>query len=215
MQKKIVILLGAPGSGKGTQAQRLAGKLHIPHISTGDLFRYNLKNNTALGKKAKAYMEAGALVPDELVLEMLFDRVVQSDAANGYLLDGFPRTIPQARALETTLDGQGKIVVLNLEVGDTEIVRRVTGRVTCNRCGKIYHKFFSPPHQENQCDACSGPLYQRSDDTADVVKERLRVYHDQTEPLVEYYSDKGVLSTVDGTMSPDQVFNKLLFSIGV
>lgn len=206
---KVVILLGPPGSGKGTQAVRLTKELGIPHISTGDLFRENMSKDTELGKRAKSYINSGKLVPDELVLEMLFDRVSRPDAANGYLLDGFPRTLPQAEALDKHLGMNTNLVVLDLEVPDEVIVKRAEGRLTCKGCGSVYNRHFSPPAKEGVCDKCGGELIQRPDDRAEVVQERLRVYHNQTKPLVEYYAKKGVLSHVDGTQSPDQVFEAL------
>ena len=207
--QKVIILLGPPGSGKGTQAVRLSKELGIPHISTGDLFRENMSKNTELGKRAKGYIEAGKLVPDEVVLEMLFDRVSQSDTARGYLLDGSPRTIPQAEAIAKFLSPQVELIVLNLEVPDEAIIKRAEGRLTCKQCGNVYNRYFSPPAKEGVCDKCGGPLLQRSDDKAEVVQERLRVYHAQTKPLIEFYSKQGVLVSVDGTKSPDEVFKSL------
>lgn len=207
--KKVVILLGPPGSGKGTQAVRLSKELGIPHISTGDLFRENFSKNTPLGQKAKSYMDKGQLVPDELVLEMLFDRVAKPDSAHGYLLDGFPRTIPQAEALDKYL-GSTKVLALDLQVRDEAIMKRITGRLTCKQCGHIYNRFFSPSATDGQCDKCGGELTQRSDDSEAVVTERLKVYHLQTEPLIEFYSKKGVLFHVNGEDQPDVVFKNLL-----
>lgn len=208
--QKVLILLGPPGSGKGTQAVRLSKEIGIPHISTGDLFRDNLSRNTELGKKAKAYMEGGKLVPDELVLEMLFDRVSQPDCVNGYLLDGFPRTVPQAEALDKHLGKNVQVIALNLLVRDELIIKRIAGRLTCKKGGHIYNSFLSPPKNKEICDACGGELIQRSDDAPEVVKERLRVYHDQTAPLVKFYGDKGVLIDINGENAPDIVFNDLL-----
>lgn len=206
---KVVILLGPPGSGKGTQAVRLTKELGIPHISTGDLFRENISKDTELGRRAKAYTNAGKLVPDELVLDMLFDRVSRPDCDQGYLLDGFPRTLAQAEALDKHLAPHTRLIVLNLEVPDELIVKRAEGRLTCKACGNIHNRYFSPPIQEGKCDKCRGELIQRPDDRAEVVQERLRVYHEQTKPLVEYYNKKKVLIRVDGTKSPDQVFDSL------
>lgn len=208
-QVKVVILLGPPGSGKGTQAVRLTKELGIPHISTGDLFRENISKDTELGKRAKTFMNAGKLVPDEVVLDMLFDRVSRPDCAKGYLLDGFPRTLPQAEALDKHLAANTDLIVLDLEVPDEMIVKRAEGRLTCKSCGSVYNKYFSPPAKEGVCDKCGGELVQRPDDKAEVVQERLRVYHDQTQPLVAYYDKKGVLTRVDGTKSPDEVFEAL------
>lgn len=208
--QKVVILLGPPGSGKGTQAVRLSKELGIPHISTGDLFRENLKQNTDLGKKAKGFMDQGQLVPDELVLEMLFDRVSKPDCAKGYLLDGFPRTIPQAEALDRRLSPQADVVALHLQVADESIIKRMAGRLTCKKCGHIQHKDTSPPKQEGICDKCGGELYQRPDDAREVVEERLKVYHKQTKPLIQYYQKKGILAEVNGENAPDIVFKDLL-----
>lgn len=206
--KRVVILLGPPGSGKGTQAVRLSKALAIPHISTGDLFRENLSKNTDLGKKAREYMDKGQLVPDEVVLDMLFARVAQPDCANGYLLDGFPRTIAQAEALDRHI-GKNSLVALNLEVSDDAILKRMAGRLTCKGCGQIYNRFLAPSQVEGKCDKCGGELYQRTDDNLAVVEERLRVYHKQTKPLIEYYDKKKVLKTVNGEQAPDQVFSDL------
>lgn len=208
--KTVIILLGPPGSGKGTQAGGLTKELGIPHISTGDLFRENISKGTELGKKAKAYIDAGKLTPDELVIDMLFDRVAKPDCAKGYLLDGFPRTIPQAEALDAKLDKNSKLVVLNLNVSDELIFKRIEGRLSCKNCGHIHNKYFSAPAKEGICDKCGSPLVQRSDDKAEVVKERLRVYHEQTEPLVSYYSKKGVLANVNGESAPEVVAKELL-----
>lgn len=208
--QQVVILLGPPGSGKGTQAVRLSKELGIPHISTGDLFRYNISQNTDLGKRAKTYMDKGQLVPDEVVLDMLFDRVSQADSSKGYLLDGFPRTIPQAKALDIHLGSGVKVTALNLEVSDDAIFKRMAGRLTCKNCGNIQNKFLAPPAKEGVCDKCGGELYQRSDDAPEVVRERLRVYHEQTKPLISYYGKKGVLVNVNGENSPDAVFQELL-----
>jgi adenylate kinase len=214
-EMKVVILLGPPGSGKGTQAVRLTKELKIPHISTGDLFRENISQNTELGKRAKSYMDAGKLVPDEVVLDMLFDRVSKPDSANGYLLDGFPRTLPQAEALDKHLASNTHLIVLDLEVPDEMIVKRAEGRLTCKGCGAVYNRYFNPPAKEGVCDKCGGELVQRPDDKAEVVQERLRVYHTQTQPLVDYYAKKGVLKRIDGTKSPDEVFNSLNVALGL
>ena len=208
----VVILLGGPGAGKGTQAARLSENLGLAHISTGDLFRENLKNDTELGKQARGYMDSGKLVPDELVLEMLFDRVGAPDCAAGYLLDGFPRTEPQAEALEAAL-GDTRPRVLNLEVADEVIVQRASGRRLCRGCSAIWHATFNPPATEGVCGACGGELYQREDDQEEVVRERLSVYHAQTAPLVEFYSSRGLLVGVDGEQSPDDVNEALVVAL--
>lgn len=207
---RVVILLGPPGSGKGTQAVRLTKELGIPHISTGDLFRENIGNGTELGKKAKSYMDAGKLVPDEVVLDMLFDRVSRPDCAKGYLLDGFPRTIPQAEALDKFLKGKAELVVINLDVPDEAIVKRISGRLTCKDCGNIQNRYFSPPTEDGKCDLCGGELTQRADDKPEVVMERLRVYHAQTAPLVDFYSKQKVLTTINGQNNPETVYQDLL-----
>lgn len=209
----VVILLGPPGSGKGTQAVRLAKELKIPHISTGDLFRENIGQNTELGKKAKSYMDAGQLVPDPLLLEMLMDRVSRPDSAHGYLLDGSPRTIPQAEAIDQYLKGKARVIVINLDVPDEAIVKRIAGRVTCKDCGNIQNLYFSPPKEEGKCDLCGGPMTQRKDDTPEVVKERLRVYHAQTAPLVDYYSKQGNLVTINGQNDPEVIYQQILQAV--
>ena len=201
----IIILLGAPGAGKGTQALRLCAARSMPHVSTGDLFRANLAKATPIGLKAKEYMDAGKLVPDEVVVDMLVERVAAPDCRDGYLLDGFPRTLDQAKALEPRLFPDDSLRVVKIEVSDETIVKRASGRLLCRSCGNIQHLQFSPPKTEGVCDVDGGELYQRKDDAPEVVRERLRVYHDQTEPLVRYYTEKGLLETIDGERSPDEV----------
>jgi adenylate kinase len=210
--QRVLILLGPPGSGKGTQAARLSKELKLPHISTGDLFRENISKNTSLGQKAKTFMDAGKLVPDALVLDMVYDRVAQPDCVNGYILDGFPRTIPQAEALDSHLQGV-HLKVLNLAVPDEAILKRITGRMTCQQCGNIQHTEFSPPKIAGQCDKCGGALVQRKDDNPETVKERLRVYHAQTAPLIDYYTKQGKLTEIDGQKAPDEVFQALVKAI--
>lgn len=205
-----VILLGPPGAGKGTQASRLSRELGLPHVSTGDLFRENLAKGTPLGQKARGYMEAGQLVPDDLVLEMLFSRVGGPDCREGYLLDGFPRTRPQAEALAKRLPASWTLRVLLLQVPDDILVERATGRLVCQRCGNVHHQTFSPPKQTNVCDACGGGLERREDDREPVVRERLAVYRRQTEPLVAYYTEQGLLDAIDGTHGPERVFQDLV-----
>lgn len=208
-KKKILIFLGPPGSGKGTQASRLSKYLEIPHISTGDLFRENIKNETDLGKKVKAIIDSGRLVPDELVLDMLFDRVGHADCAGGYILDGFPRRVSQAEALQKRLSADEEILALNLQVPDDVIVERLTGRLTCSSCGSVFHKKYNPPKQQGICDRCGGELIQRTDDTEAVVRERLRVYQEETQPLIEFYEIQNLLVNINGDQSPDTVFSIL------
>ena len=207
-----MILLGAPGAGKGTQAKRLSAWAGLAHVSTGDLFRENIGNDTELGRKAKGYMDAGQLVPDELVLDMLFDHVAQPACAAGYILDGFPRTLPQAEALTARLAAapdSPEVRVLDIRVSDDRIVDRIAGRLLCKSCGNIQHKTSAPPAKDGVCDECGGELHQRADDRAEVVQERLAVYHEQTAPLVRYYEEQGLLESVDGERAPDEVFESL------
>ena len=205
---QILLLLGAPGAGKGTQAKRLSVSAQLPHISTGDLFRENMSRETELGQRAKGYMESGQLVPDALVIEMLFDRVARADCAKGYLLDGFPRTLPQAEALEQAISevGGADLVAVNFRVPDSVIVDRASGRLLCKDCGNIHHAQHMPPSVAGVCDKCGGELESRKDDQPEVVLKRLAVYHEQTAPLVEYYSSRGALIEIDGQRSPEEVF---------
>lgn len=203
-----IVMLGAPGAGKGTQAKRIAKACKIPHISTGDIFRANIKAETELGKKAKAFMDRGALVPDEITIGMLMDRIHEADCKEGYVLDGFPRTIPQAENLTAALAKEGEAIdaAINIEVPDENIVSRMSGRRACLSCGATYHVRFNPPREENVCDGCGKELVLRADDEPETVKKRLEVYHAQTEPLIAYYRAAGVLRAVDGTKDMDQVF---------
>jgi adenylate kinase len=203
-----VILLGPPGAGKGTQAVRIAENFGIPHISTGDILRANVREGTALGIEAKRFMDAGDLVPDEVIIGMVGDRLTEPDAAEGFLFDGFPRTVPQAVALEELLVGRETPldVVLRLAVAKDEVVERLTGRRTCSQCGRIFHLRFDPPADANRCDDCNGELQQRDDDTEDVVLNRLEVYASQTEPLEHFYWERGLLRDVEATGTPDEVF---------
>lgn len=205
----VVILLGPPGAGKGTQAARLSSARGIAHIATGDLFRENLKHGTELGARAKAYIDAGQLVPDDLVIDMLFDRVAKPDCKAGYLLDGFPRTIAQAEALERRLGVASKPIVLSLRVPETKLIERLTERRTCKQCGHTHHLRFAPPKVEGRCDKCAGELYQRSDDSVEVVQKRLQVYKQQTQPLESFYDQRGLLRVVDGDRSESDVFREL------
>ena len=211
-----LIMLGAPGAGKGTQAARVAAELQIPHISTGDIFRANIKNGTELGKKAKAFMDAGKLVPDELTCDLVADRIAKDDCANGFILDGFPRTIPQAEALDKVLVSRGEKVdyAVNIDVPDEAIISRMSGRRACVTCGATYHIQFNPPKKEGICDNCGGELILREDDKPETVKTRLNVYHEQTQPLIDFYQAKGVLVTVDGTQALNDVFKAVLAKIG-
>lgn len=205
----IIILLGPPGSGKGTQAKRLNSRYNIPQISTGDLFREHISKGTSIGIKAKEYIQAGQLVPDEIVLGMLFDRVNQPDCSRGYLLDGFPRTVPQAEQLFTKLNVNSKILVLCLEVLDDEIVKRATKRLVCRECGAIYNTETALPKKDLICDVCNGTVYRRPDDFEEVIRQRLRVYHNQTRPLVNYYQDKGLLAAFNGEQNPEELYEQL------
>ena len=207
-----LILLGAPGSGKGSQALRLKDELKIPHISTGDMLRAAKESGTELGKKAAEYMSKGMLVPDEVVIGLVKDRVSQPDCKNGFLLDGFPRTIAQAEALDAMLAEMSMELtdVVEIAVPDEKIVPRITGRRSCPVCKKPYHVIFTPPKKENICDECNVELIQRSDDTEEAVKERLSVYHKQTAPLIDYYKNKNILKTVDGDQSIDDVYSSIL-----
>lgn len=206
-----IVMLGAPGAGKGTQAKMIAEKYQIPHISTGDIFRSNIKNGTELGKEAKTYMDKGELVPDELTVRILLDRVAQPDCEKGYVLDGFPRTIPQAEVLDQELTKRKEKIdyAINVEVPDENIVRRMSGRRACVSCGATYHLVHIPPKKEGLCDKCGNELILRDDDKEETVKNRLGVYHDQTQPLIEYYGGKGVLHSVDGTADMMDVFKNI------
>ncbi len=211
-----IIMLGAPGAGKGTQAKKIAEKYSIPHISTGDIFRANIKNGTELGQKAKTYMDQGLLVPDELVVDLVVDRVNQDDCVNGYVLDGFPRTIPQAEALDKALKELGQKIdyAINVEVPDENIVNRMSGRRACVDCGATYHIAYAPTSKEGICDKCGGGLILRDDDKPETVTKRLAVYHEQTRPLISFYADKHVLYTVDGTQNMEQVFEAITKILG-
>ena len=211
-----IIMLGAPGAGKGTQAKQIAAKYEIPHISTGDIFRANIKNGTELGKKAKEYMDQGLLVPDELTCDLVMDRISQDDCANGFVLDGFPRTIPQAEALDTALakiDAKMDFAI-DVDVPDSHIVNRMSGRRACLNCGATYHITASPPKQEGICDTCGKELVLRDDDKPETVQKRLDVYHDQTQPLIDYYQKQGILKSVDGTMPMEDVFAGIVEILG-
>ncbi len=211
-----IVMLGAPGAGKGTQAQMIAEKYGLPHVSTGDIFRANIKNGTELGKEAKTYMDKGLLVPDELTVKILMDRVAKEDCKNGYVLDGFPRNIPQAEVLDKALTELGDKIdyAIDVEVPDENIIKRMSGRRACTSCGATYHVEYVPPKKEGICDNCGEPLVLRDDDKEETVKNRLNVYHEQTQPLIEYYTKKNVLKTVDGTRDMQKVFEDITKILG-
>lgn len=204
---KYIILLGPPASGKGTQAARLKDALALTHVASGDLFRENLKNNTELGRQAKVYMDRGELVPDEITIAMVMERLSRPDCAGGALLDGFPRTIAQAEALDRALQTAGHSIgrVLNIQVPDEALVERVSGRWICRTCGESYHIVYNPPQQAGICDNDGGELYQRDDDLPETVRRRLAVYHNQTSPLIAYYGAQGILIDIDGNRAIDEV----------
>jgi adenylate kinase len=210
-----LIFLGPPGAGKGTQAQRLRDDFHLPYIATGDMLRAHVKNETELGRKAKAHMDAGGLVPDELVIAMLSERLQEADTGDGFILDGFPRTIPQADALTAELERLGRRItaVLLIDVPDDVLVERISGRRVCVKAGHNYHVKYDPPKHEGICDQDGSRLIQRDDDKPDVVRERLKTYHDQTEPLIAYYDERGLLRRFDGTRSPDEVHGHIRATI--
>ena len=211
-----IIMLGAPGAGKGTQAKKIADKYQIPHISTGDIFRANIKNGTELGMKAKTYMDQGLLVPDELVVDLVVDRLAQEDCVNGCVLDGFPRTIPQAECLDAALAAKGEAIdyAVDVDVPDENIINRMGGRRACVACGATYHIVHIPTKVEGVCDRCGESLILRDDDKPETVKKRLDVYHAQTQPLIDYYTAKNVLRTVDGTQEMDAVFQSIVDILG-
>ena len=211
-----IIMLGAPGAGKGTQAKMISEKYGLPHVSTGDIFRANIKNGTALGMEAKQYMDKGLLVPDELTVKILLDRVAQDDCKNGYVLDGFPRTIPQAEVLEDALSKLGDKVdyAINVDVPDENIINRMSGRRACVTCGATYHIEYAAPKQEGVCDKCGSELILRDDDKPETVKARLSVYHEQTQPLIDFYKSRNVLKEVDGTVSMQEVFDSIVAILG-
>jgi len=213
----ILILLGPPGAGKGTQAALVSQGAGVAHVATGDLFRENIRNQTELGMQAKAFVDKGALVPDDLTVRMLLDRLDRPDTRKGALLDGFPRTVEQARALDEALKQRGQAVdkVLYINVGEEEVVRRLAGRWTCRQCGAVYHQAFSPPKQAGKCDQCGGELYQRDDDKPETVRNRLSVFNQQTAPLIDYYKGQGKLLEVNGEQDADAVGRDLLKAAGL
>ncbi|MBO4809012.1 MAG: adenylate kinase [Lachnospiraceae bacterium] len=211
-----IIMLGAPGAGKGTQAKMIAKEYGIPHVSTGDIFRANIKEGTELGMEAKGYMDKGLLVPDELTVKILLDRVAKDDCKNGYVLDGFPRTIPQAEVLEDALNKLNDKIdfAIDVNVPDENIIKRMSGRRACLKCGATYHIEHVPPKKEGICDVCGEPLVLRDDDKPETVKNRLDVYHKQTQPLIDFYSERNILKTVDGTVDMMDVFNAIKAILG-
>jgi adenylate kinase len=206
-----IVLLGPPGAGKGTQAKKIAEHYSLPHISTGDILRENISNNTSLGIKAKSYMAKGELVPDELLITIIRDRLSKPDCSKGFLLDGYPRTVPQADALQMILTESNKKldIVLNIDVDDEELIKRLSGRRVCASCGMSYHMTFNPPKEDEICDKCKGKLYQREDDKPEAIRNRLIVYKKQTQPLIEYYTRKGLLRTVDGGKDIPEIFEDI------
>jgi adenylate kinase len=212
-----IVILSAPGAGKGTQASLLVDKLKIPHISTGDIFRANIRNNTALGKKAKEYIDKGLLVPDQITIEIVKDRIQQNDCSNGFLLDGFPRTIPQAEELDKALNGMGLKLdkVLNIHLDDDVIVERMSGRRVCPSCGSSYHIKYNPPGDKNSCSQCSDKVIQREDDKEETVLKRLQEYHEQTEPLIDFYRKQGILFTVFGQEKVEDTTREVYKALGI
>ena len=210
-----IVLLGPPGAGKGTQAAIIIETYHVPHISTGDIFRKNFKEGTLLGLKAKKYMDQGYLVPDKLVVDLVNDRLTADDCKTGFLLDGFPRTVFQAEALESELNKNDISLnaVVNINVDSDLLLKRLTGRRICKSCGATYHIYFNSPKVEGICDQCGGELYQRDDDKEDTVKKRLEVYEEQTQPLIDYYSIKGMLVNIDGEGEIDKVSQDIIYSL--
>ena len=211
-----IVMLGAPGAGKGTQAKMIASKYQIPHISTGDIFRANIKNGTELGKKAKSYMDQGLLVPDELTVDLVIDRLANDDCKNGYILDGFPRTIPQAEALDAALAKLGEKMdyAIDVDVPDENIVSRMSGRRACTGCGATYHIVYNPSKKGDCCEVCGEKLILRDDDKPETVQKRLNVYHDQTQPLIDYYTKQGILKAVDGAQDMNDVFAAITNILG-
>jgi len=211
-----IVMLGAPGAGKGTQAKMIADKYGVPHVSTGDIFRANIKEGTALGLEAKSYMDQGKLVPDELTVRILLDRVAKDDCKNGYVLDGFPRTIPQAEVLKDALAKQNDKIdfAIDVDVPDENIVKRMSGRRACVTCGATYHIEHVPPKKEGICDKCGSELILRDDDKPETVLNRLKVYHEQTQPLIDFYNKEGILKTVDGTIDVKDVFANIVKILG-
>lgn len=210
-QPVLVVLMGPPGAGKGTQAKRLADELGVPHVASGDIFREHVQQGTALGRLAKPFMDRGELVPDDITIAMVVERLSRPDCARGVLLDGFPRTVPQAQALDARLAEMGRCVhlVIYIRVGEEALLRRLSGRRICRNCGAVYHIEFRPPLVPDVCDACGGPLYQRSDDREETARRRLQVYFEQTAPVLEYYKGQGLLVEIDGEQGIEEVYRAL------
>jgi adenylate kinase len=211
-----VILLGPPGSGKGTQAQKIAEQYHIPQISTGDILRGAVKERTPLGVEAQGYMDQGKLVPDEVVVGIVRERLMAADCKGGFILDGFPRTLPQAEALDVTLGEMKRGIdhVISIEVDNEELLRRLTGRRTCRTCGAMFHLMFNPPKKDGICDQCGGDLYQRDDDQEATIRARLQVYEEQTAPLIAYYREKGLLRPIEGVGAIEEIFQRIVKAAG-
>jgi len=214
-EKCVIILLGAPGSGKGTQAKNISRAKNLPHISTGELFRSNISQNTKLGVVAQDFINQGQLVPDKIVLQMLYERIKQSDCEHGYLLDGFPRTIPQADYLQESLSADTLLFVINLEVSSEVILQRISGRLSCAQCGNIQNRYFNAPKKEGVCDRCGASFFQREDDLPNVVEERLKAYFSLTAPLIDYYRNKGVLYTFNGELDPEDLFFQIMNKVNL
>ena len=210
-----LVFLGAPGAGKGTQAAIVSQKLGLPHIASGDLFRQSVQKGTKLGQMAKEYMDKGMLVPDEVTIQMILERLADPDCSDGAIFDGFPRTIEQARALDKAFEEQGQAIdkAINIDVSEGELLKRLTGRWICRQCQAPYHEVSSPPRVAGKCDKCGGELYQRSDDTVETIKERLRVYFSQTTPLLDYYDSKGKLISVDGKLEIEKVAKEIVAAL--
>ena len=208
---KAIIFLGPPGAGKGTHAKEVSQILNIPHISTGDIFREHVKNQTELGIKVKSYLDSGSLVPDELVWEVVKDRISKEDCKNGFILDGFPRTIPQAEMLEKYLKEKNAVIkVIYLDASDELVIKRLSARRVCKNCGAIYNLISMPPKKDGICDICGGELYQRSDDKPEVIKQRLETYYKETQPLIDYYRNKGIMYTISAEKEREEVLNEIL-----
>lgn len=209
-KKQVLILLGAPGCGKGSQAALLKEKLDVPHVSTGDILRENIKNDTPLGLKAKSYMDRGELTPDSLIVDILFDRVAKADCKRGYILDGFPRTLSQGKILQERLGNDHEILALYFDVSSKTILQRILGRLLCKKCQAPYHRTFSPPKTKGKCDLCSSELFQREDDREEIALKRLSVYSEQTAPLLDFFKDQGQLRSIPCESTKEEIFINLI-----